>query len=138
MERARLVKELRWQLGSELIPPEVEVFLSPAEKRFRTRYNALLRDYMRSVDLDLTTVCHQISTQKGELSQDLIKRFLQDLSHPPMELSLNVKVLKDYGQIETSTGPITLIRGNTVTMRRVDAEDLIKRGIVEHVLPEKF
>lgn len=44
-----------------------------------------------------------------------------------------VRVLKEQGEVMTEDGPIFLDANSCHLLRREDAEDLIRQGVVEHV-----
>lgn len=54
----------------------------------------------------------------------------QDLQ-PPKHLNLEVHVLRDYGEIMTPSGSVTLTKGDRLLLRRTDVEHLIRQGVVE-------
>jgi hypothetical protein len=73
MERARMIKNLRWDLATENPPEEIMQALTPQEREFHRKYNELLRVYtMEDLDLDLTL----------------------NLQQPPVTLSVEVRVLR--------------------------------------------
>ncbi|EGD73620.1 hypothetical protein PTSG_05328 [Salpingoeca rosetta] len=75
------------------------------------QYNNLLSKYMNDLDIDLT----------------------RNLT-PPKELDVQVRVLEDAGELDTETGEvISLTRGSEHLLRRADAEQLIRQGVLKHV-----
>jgi GINS complex subunit 1 len=56
------------------------------------------------------------------------------VSLPPKELFVEARVLQDAGQIVTESGATLILQeGTTHHMRRSDAEELIRNGVLEHV-----
>ena len=85
--------------------------LAPHELQFFNDYNRLLLTYIQQTDVPLT--------------QDQL---------PPRAVWLTVEVLKDGGRIEGADGtPIELKAGNRKRLRRIDAENLVRQGIVRVV-----
>jgi GINS complex subunit 1 len=112
MNRARRVQRLRLEIGS-VLPASVKVNLSAQENRFFNGYDRLLSRYMQSVDVDLAV----------------------DLDAPPKDLYVEVRVMQQYGDIVTANGvTVRLDRGTTHYLRRLDAEPLIRQGIVKHIV----
>ena len=85
--------------------------LAPHELQFFNDYNRLLLNYIQQTDIALT--------------QDQL---------PPRAVWMTVEVLKDGGRIEGADGtPIELKAGNRKRIRRIDAENLVRQGIVRVV-----
>eukprot|EP00052_Salpingoeca_macrocollata_P014496 m.114018 g.114018 ORF g.114018 m.114018 type:complete len:194 (+) comp19338_c0_seq1:45-626(+) len=111
-ERMSRMQRLRWEAGA-VLTPEWRDNLSAAEVGYFSEYNKLLNKYMQGFD-------------PLELTMDL---------QPPKEPKIEVRVLQEYGEITTSNGDvINLNLGSQQYMRRVDAEPLIRQGILEHIL----
>lgn len=52
--------------------------------------------------------------------------------HPPKAIFIQVRVLEDYGEFETSDGILVILQKNSVhSLPRNDCEMLIKQGILE-------
>jgi GINS complex subunit 1 len=112
MHRVRLIEDLRWSLGTTVLPRGVKANLHRFEIEFFNSYTTLLATYMRSLDnLDLTT---------------------SDV--PPKALKIQVRVLRDFGQLTTLEGKITLQKGTVHFVKRADVENLIRQGVVEHIV----
>jgi GINS complex subunit 1 len=112
LHRVRLIESFRWSFGTTVLPRGLKLNLHRLELEYFNAYCALLAQYMRSLDsLDLTT---------------------SDL--PPKALKIQVRVLKDFGQITTLEGTINLQKGTTHFLKRSDVESLVRQGVVEHVL----
>ena len=50
---------------------------------------------------------------------------------PPRDLYVEVRVLKECGEIVTERGPVTLDLGSTHYLKRADVENLIRLGHLE-------
>jgi len=105
---------MRWQLGA-VLPIEARANLCESELAFFGRYSRDLAAYMRSVGdgsgLDLTT----------------------DLA-APKSLYLEVRCLRDYGEIETDDGDLITLKKNTQHfLPRALCEPLIRHGVLAHV-----
>lgn len=112
LHRVRLIENFRWSFGTAVLPRGLKLNLHRLELEYFNAYCALLAQYMRSLDtLDLTT---------------------SDL--PPKALKIQVRVLKDFGQITTLEGTINLQKGTTHFLKRSDVESLVRQGVVEHIL----
>ncbi|PHH54644.1 DNA replication complex GINS protein PSF1 [Ceratocystis fimbriata CBS 114723] len=83
--------------------------LSPQEEEYVRQYSDLLAAYKGQwTDIDLT----------GSLE-------------PPKDLFIDVRVLKDAGEIETEYGPITLTKNSQLNVRQGDVERLIAQGYLQ-------
>lgn len=83
--------------------------LSPEEEEYGRRYGELLAAYKgRWTDIDLT----------GSLE-------------PPRELFVDVRVLKDAGEIQTEYGAINLSKNSQFFVRQADVERLISQGYLQ-------
>ena len=106
-QRASTIKRLRWELGP-LLPEETRTNMSHREQKFLAEYDQLVTGYTKDTGVDVTS----------------------DLT-PPKELHVQVRVLKDCGEIMTETGAITLALGTTHSLRRRDVELLVRQGYLE-------
>jgi len=52
---------------------------------------------------------------------------------PPRELFIEVRVLKDVGEIWTENGRVMLLKGAQLLLMRRDVEKLIMRGLLEQI-----
>jgi GINS complex subunit 1 len=50
---------------------------------------------------------------------------------PPKHLLVEVRVLEDYGDIMTSSGPVILKKDEYLLLRRTDVEHLIRQGVLQ-------
>ncbi|KAI9677267.1 MAG: DNA replication protein psf1 [Trizodia sp. TS-e1964] len=83
--------------------------LSPEEEEYVRRYGELLAAYKGQwTDVDLT----------GSLE-------------PPRDLFIDVRVLKDAGEIQTEYGAITLTKNSQFYVRQGDVERLIAQGFLQ-------
>eukprot|EP01098_Paradermamoeba_levis_P012887 TRINITY_DN5741_c0_g1_i1.p1 TRINITY_DN5741_c0_g1~~TRINITY_DN5741_c0_g1_i1.p1 ORF type:complete len:209 (-),score=47.72 TRINITY_DN5741_c0_g1_i1:105-686(-) len=111
-ERLKKVKQLRWELGSFLIPAEVKQNLSSLEFQFLVDYDKMLNSYSADIGFDLSG----------------------DLDHPPKDLFIEVRALTDVGEIMTENGVLNLQKNSTYFLRRNDVEHHIRLGLLEHVV----
>jgi len=85
--------------------------LSPDEQEYMRKYNELLSAYKGQwIDVDLT----------GSLE-------------PPKDLFVDVRVLKDAGEIQTEYGVITLTKNSQFFVRQGDVERLIQQGFLQRL-----
>eukprot|EP00002_Diphylleia_rotans_P002191 TRINITY_DN11363_c0_g1_i1.p1 TRINITY_DN11363_c0_g1~~TRINITY_DN11363_c0_g1_i1.p1 ORF type:complete len:192 (+),score=38.03 TRINITY_DN11363_c0_g1_i1:113-688(+) len=110
MSRLQQIQTYRWEIGS-VLPEPIRNNMSTNEKDFSQAYDRILGDYMVSIGVDLTM--H---------------------TNPPKDLYIEVRVLKDYGEIMTDNGSVRLVRNTTHYLLRTDVEHLIRQGILEHVI----
>lgn len=83
--------------------------LSPEEEEYVRQYSDLLAEYKGQwTDIDLT----------GSLE-------------PPRDLFIDVRVLKDAGEIQTEYGSITLTKNSQFYVRQGDVERLIAQGYLQ-------
>lgn len=52
---------------------------------------------------------------------------------PPLDLYIEVRVLRDAGRINTEFGELNLVKGNQEFVRRSDVEALINAGYLKHI-----
>lgn len=93
---------------------QVRKNLSPSELDFLRSYSGLVREY-KTAYIDAV-----------DLSSPVMDR-------PPKELHCQVRVLRDIGEIETSSGSISFRKGTLVFVRRSDVDKLIASGALEEV-----
>ncbi|GAB9462575.1 DNA replication complex gins protein psf1 [Globisporangium polare] len=108
-ERTEKIKNLRWETGT-IIPATLAPNLCQREVQFFQSYDQLLTDYMADFEIDL--------------SAD---------SKPPKDLYVEVRVLRDCGEIMTESGIVNLEANSTHFLRRVDVEQLIRQGLLEQI-----
>ncbi|RHY14553.1 hypothetical protein DYB37_000322 [Aphanomyces astaci] len=107
--RVNKIKELRWQTGS-VVPDNLAPALCAREMQFFHSYDQGLSNYMSAFQLDL--------------SADL---------QPPKDLYIQVRVVKDCGEIYTENGPVQLHANSTHFLRRADVESLIRQGLLMQI-----
>jgi GINS complex subunit 1 len=105
------IRVLRWETGA-VLPDRINTeTLSPREVDYFSEYDRIVSEYCESVGLDLTS----------------------DIE-PPKELFIQVRVVKNSGEIMTDNGPVDLREvGSSHFLRRADVEHLIRNGSLEHV-----
>lgn len=108
-ERLARIKRVAWELG--YVPEKMKPNLTIPESDFFNAYTKLMRSYSKHFD-------------SAHFTLDLT----DDLHQPPSDLFIEVRVLKEVGQVFTEDGPISLHKGTQHTMRRVDAEPYIRQG----------
>jgi GINS complex subunit 1 len=108
--RAARLRTLRWEVG-QTVPETLRARVSAGEEEYLRGYNTLLTTYMRAVGTDLTAG-----------------------TEPPQEHLIEVRVIKDCGDVFVDSGVVTLRKNTTHLMRASEAEPLIRQGHVEHVL----
>ena len=109
MHRIRTIQGIRYYCGS-VCPSHILANMSDPEQLYFKAYDKLVSGYMRNVGLDLT----------------------MDLAGPPKDLFIEVRVLKDLGEIGLSNGSfVRLDRGTTHFLKRTDVDPLIRQGLVK-------
>lgn len=113
--RIKKLKLLRWEYGNNL-PSEIVINLSKDELEWFTRYNENLFGYMsilndgRSLDLTL------------------------HVQRPAIRLNVEVRCLKDYGQLELENEePVMLTKGTITHLPLSQCEKLIHQGVLEQM-----
>jgi GINS complex subunit 1 len=93
------------------VPVDIKSNMGPSEIEFFQQYDDALGEYMRTVNLDLTS-------------------FVE----PPKEPYIEVRALQDCGEIVSNDGSsIRLDKNSTNLVRREDVEHLIKQGLLEQL-----
>ena len=143
--RLDLIQDLRWTHGS--LPEHVRDNLTPQELHFFKEYSKLLNKYMRSPDmggvgLDLTAVryffffdltpCLSPYFKQNFLHRINTCRFLQD-PVPPDDPYVQVRVVKDYGEVTFSSGTVKLKKGQSHWLLRDEAHPLLMDEVLECV-----
>lgn len=107
------LKEIRWHLGPTL-SADVKEALTEPEIQWFNNYSKLLSNYMMSFPsgINLTT----------------------DLK-PPKSLFIEVKCLTDHGKLELESGEVILLQRDSIHyLPRCECEQLIRQGILEHII----
>ena len=103
-------------------PQDIRSKLSPHEVDF-------LRSYAASL-LTLRTEAFSSASGAGAgLTEDV--DLLAPISHPPKDLQVHVRVVRDCGIVHTELGAIDFKRGHRFLVRRSDIEHLIVQGYLE-------
>lgn len=107
------IRQLRWESGTVLPESVQQETLSDQERTYFDKYSNIISDYNQIMGIDLTA----------------------DLE-PPKDLLIQIRVLQSCGELMTESGPVQLTKGVTSFLRRAEVEDLIRKGLVEHVQTE--
>eukprot|EP00096_Caligus_rogercresseyi_P007539 TRINITY_DN2542_c0_g1_i1.p1 TRINITY_DN2542_c0_g1~~TRINITY_DN2542_c0_g1_i1.p1 ORF type:complete len:193 (-),score=54.66 TRINITY_DN2542_c0_g1_i1:253-831(-) len=112
--RSKQIRTMRREFGP-VLPPEMKGNLCPAEIDFFHQYSKDLAAYMAGIG----------GGHGLDLNSDVF---------PPKSLYIEVRVLKDYGELETEDGDIILLKKNTQHfLPRSQCEQLIRQGVLQHV-----
>ncbi|ORX81973.1 DNA replication complex GINS protein psf1 [Anaeromyces robustus] len=107
--RLKKIEEFCWELGH--VPQELLPNLSSQETDFSTEYQSIINDYTSNfTGIDLSS------------SLD-----------PPKDPYIEIRVLKDCGEIYTENGLVTLSKNSQHYLRRTDVEHLINEGYLKHI-----
>lgn len=116
-QRLEKLRELYWGAAGSLAhllgDQETRSRLSPHEVDFLRSYNEIVQEYRADFE-DVLDVVGDVTT-------------------PPKELNVVVRVVKDCGTIQTEQGAIDFQRGQRFMVRRSDIEQLITQGFLEIV-----
>ncbi|KAJ3291209.1 DNA replication protein psf1 [Borealophlyctis nickersoniae] len=106
-----------WELGGAAgggaarLPADIRKHMSPAETEFASEYANLVAAYKGSfLDVDLGAA--------------LV---------PPRDLFIEVRVVKDCGEVMTESGPVRLVKDSQHYLRRTDVEGFITAGYLRHI-----
>ncbi|CAO3649218.1 unnamed protein product [Mucor hiemalis] len=115
-QRINKLKELSWNVGLQSkYQREIKASLGPTEQKFLDEYAEMVNTYKQGfIEVDLGG--------NGGAGLD-----------PPVDLFIEVRVVRDAGEISTEYGVLNLSRGNQFYVRRTDVESLIKAGYLIHV-----
>ncbi|XP_069788008.1 DNA replication complex GINS protein PSF1 isoform X1 [Narcine bancroftii] len=114
-DRLLRIRSLRWEYGS-VLPSDIRFHFAPEETEWFNQYKKSLATYMRTIGGD----------EGLDITQDM---------KPPKSLFIEVRCLKDYGEFEIDDGTTLLLKKNSQHfMPRWKCEQLIRHGILEHVL----
>lgn len=119
-QRVQMLKSIFWESGGQLgallgQDKAIRKNLAPAEVDFVRGYAQLVLDYkaaFNKANLDLTSPV---------------------MGNPPKELFVQVRVLKDIGDVETDWGTVSFVKDSLVFVRRPDVERLILNGYLQVV-----
>jgi GINS complex subunit 1 len=109
--RLSKIEELWWKTGSPTLGKEYSSKLSKAEIEHYDKFQKLMTKTKEAIDMDL--------------SSNVV---------PPQDLLVEVRVLKDEGEVVLQSGARVLLQKNsTHFLRRSDVEHLILQNILEQV-----
>ncbi|KAI9468048.1 DNA replication protein psf1 [Coemansia sp. RSA 989] len=119
--RMEFIRSLLWtlHLAPSLVPPSVSARLSPEEQNFAREYARLNSTYRDAVEEQLCPTDSLDWTASGEL--------------PPRDIFIEVRVVRDCGEIVTESGVVNLQAGTQHYLRRSDIEHLLTIGYLEHI-----
>lgn len=106
-QRAQQIDDLVW--SNMEIDHESMENLSQHEQEYMTRYNELVSEY------------------KGSMSEIDLGGSLE----PPSDVFIDVRVLKDAGEIQTEYGVFNLTKDSQFFVRQADVERLIQQGYLK-------
>jgi GINS complex subunit 1 len=112
-KRIDILRELRWTHG--VLPEHVKSNLTPQELQFFKEYSKLLSKYMRSSSL-------------GGVGLDLTAD-----PEPPIDPYIQVRVMRDYGEVTFSSGSVHLRPGLSLWLLRDEAHSLLIEGVLRPV-----
>jgi GINS complex subunit 1 len=115
-QRVNKLKDILWNVGLQSkYRREILASLGPTEQKFLDEYGDMVNSYKQSfLEIDLGGL------DGGGLD-------------PPVDLFIEVRVLRDAGEIETEYGSLNLSKGNQFYVKRTEVESLIKAGYLIHV-----
>ncbi|KAJ2489714.1 DNA replication protein psf1 [Coemansia sp. RSA 2050] len=121
--RAQFLRSLLWtlHLASSMIPAGLSLRLSPEEQNYARDYARLNSNYRDAIENQLCPSDSLNWTADGEL--------------PPRDLFIEVRVIKDCGEIVTENGVVNLQAGTQHYLHRSDVEHLVTIGYLEHINP---
>ncbi|KAH7909097.1 hypothetical protein BJ138DRAFT_1156109 [Hygrophoropsis aurantiaca] len=111
------IRDMYWAVGGALphilSNQDIRSKLSPHEVDFLRQYSASVMEYRAgfSNELDITA----------------------SITHPPKDLHVLVRVVRDCGVIQTELGSIDFQKGQRFMVRRADIEHLIVQGYLQEV-----
>ncbi|KAG0168859.1 DNA replication protein psf1 [Apophysomyces sp. BC1034] len=116
-QRVAKLKELSWDIGRQSeYQREINASLSVHEQRFLKDYGDMVNTYKQSfLEVDLGG--------NGGVGLE-----------PPKDLFIEVRVIKDGGEINTEYGVLSLTKGDQYYARRTEVETFIKAGYLRHVV----
>ena len=134
--RIERLKELYWNVGGAL-PLILSTHANPTgagngssmsapSSDIRSKLSPHEVDFLRSYSASLITF------RSGVLATEEVDLFTQ-ITKPPKDLHVLVRVVLDCGVIQTEVGTIDFKRGQRFLVRRADVEHLIVQGYLEEV-----
>uniref|UniRef100_UPI00358FB0FB DNA replication complex GINS protein PSF1 isoform X3 n=1 Tax=Myxine glutinosa TaxID=7769 RepID=UPI00358FB0FB len=131
--RLMRIKALRWELGS-VLPNALRFHLAPDEARIvsvlyytRSTYSLWEQplEWFNQYGRSLAKYMHSIGSEGLDLVQDTL---------PPKSLFIEVRCLQDYGEFEVDGSTFLLNRNTQHLLPRAKCEQLIRQGILEHII----
>lgn len=121
--RASFLRSLLWtlHLAPSMVPASVVARLSPDEHSYTREYARLNAKYREAVEEQLCPNDSLDWAADGEL--------------PPRDQFIEVRVVRDCGEIVTENGVVNLQTGTQHYLQRSDIEHLITIGYLEHINP---
>ncbi|KAJ2662002.1 DNA replication protein psf1 [Coemansia sp. RSA 1200] len=122
--RAKFLRSLMWNvhLAPSMVPGTLVARMSPSEQTYMREYARLNASYRDAVEAQLIPSYGSLDwAANGEL--------------PPRDLLIEVRVVRDCGEIVTENGVVSLQAGTQHYVPRADVEHLITIGYLEHVSP---
>lgn len=116
--RVDRLRDMYWAVGGALphilSNQDIRSKLSPHEVDYLRQYNESVMNFRSefSNELDITA----------------------SITHPPKDLHVLVRVVRDCGVIQTELGSIDFQKGQRFMVRRADIEHLIVQGYLEEVI----
>ncbi|KAH9921939.1 uncharacterized protein BXZ73DRAFT_91643 [Epithele typhae] len=109
-------------------PQDVRSKLSPHEVDFLRSYAASLLT-LRTESLAAGGGGNGTGRERAGAAEDV--DVLAPITHPPKDLQVTVRVVRDCGVVHTELGAIDFRRGHRFLVRRADIEHLIVQGFLE-------
>ena len=107
--RVGTMKQMRWELGP-MLPDEIRSNMAREETQFFQKYDELLTRYIQETEIDIMS--------------DLV---------PPQDLNVEVRVMRDCGEVMFESGPVLLNEGTTHSLPRTEVEPLVRQGYLEQI-----
>lgn len=113
-DRLLRIRALRWEYGS-VLPPAVRFHMCAEELQWFSQYKKSLASFMKSLG----------NGEGLDITQD---------TKPPKSLYIQVRCVKDHGELEIDDGTVILLKRNSQHfLPRWKCEQLIRQGVLEHV-----
>jgi GINS complex subunit 1 len=117
------LRDMYWAAGGSL-PHLLSSASDTAAGDIRSRLSPHEADYLRMYN---ENIMHFRSAFAAELD------ITANLTQPPKDLHIAVRVVRDCGVIQTEIGEINFKKGERIVVRRADVEHLIMQGYLEEV-----
>ncbi|KAI8968270.1 hypothetical protein BDF20DRAFT_895316 [Mycotypha africana] len=115
-QRVSKLKDIVWNAGLQSrYKSEIRHNIGENDKKFIKDYSQIVEKYKHAyLDIDLGG--------PGGASLE-----------PPVDLFIQVRVMKDAGEITTEFGTLNLVKGNQYYVKRTEVESLIRAGYLAHI-----